>query len=135
MSERSTSVPRQWTREVACSDTFIALSLSFLDLDSEAASAAMSEQLFRDVLTQALTELFGFVGGAVVFSILQLRDSSAIVRVDKRDADKIWAAAAFATSYGGHDIRLAASRSSPFLMSMAVDSREWAATRVAPSLG
>ncbi|KAG2486044.1 hypothetical protein HYH03_015251 [Edaphochlamys debaryana] len=117
--------PRQLTREVACPDVFLSLSLEFPGLGD--AAVAMSEQLFRDVLTSALTELYGVVGGAVGFSLLSLRGSSAIVRVDKREADKVWAAAAFATRYGDHDIRLTAQRASASLLPLAVDSRAWAA--------
>ncbi|GLC65867.1 Ribonuclease P protein subunit p14 [Pleodorina starrii] len=135
MSERAVPLPRQWTREVSCSDVFLSLSVSFPALGDEAAAATMSEQLFKDILTQALTDLYGIIGGAVVFSLLELQGCSAIVRVDKRDADKVWAAAAFATQYGEHDIRLTVTRSSPFLISMAVDSREWAAATVTAALG
>ncbi|KXZ50439.1 hypothetical protein GPECTOR_16g613 [Gonium pectorale] len=77
MDDQGTVVPRQWTREVACPEVFIALSL---------------------------------------------------------DSDKVWAAAAFATSYGEHDVRLEVLRSSPFLSSLVVDSRAWAAAHIAPSL-
>ncbi|EFJ46989.1 hypothetical protein VOLCADRAFT_92515 [Volvox carteri f. nagariensis] len=44
----------------------------------------MTEQLFKDILTQALTDLYGIVGGAVPFTLLQLAGCSAMVRVDKR---------------------------------------------------
>ncbi len=49
-----------------------------------AAVSAMTEQLFRDVLTRALTELYGVVGGAVPFSLLHLEGGAGIVRVARR---------------------------------------------------
>ncbi|PNH01444.1 Mismatch repair endonuclease PMS2 [Tetrabaena socialis] len=51
------------------------------------------------------------------------------------DEEKLWAAAAFATEYGGHRVRLEVLRSSPFLTALAVDTRRWAAERVAQHLG
>jgi hypothetical protein len=44
-----------------------------------------------------------------------------------RDADKVVAAAGFASSYRSQLVRLRVLRVSPFLSSLAVDSRAWAA--------
>ncbi|PNH01447.1 hypothetical protein TSOC_012667 [Tetrabaena socialis] len=74
----------QCTREVACPDIYVAVSLSFPDMAAEAAAASISTQLFKDVLTRALTDLYGVVGGAVGFSLLDLRGSCGILRLDKR---------------------------------------------------
>lgn len=57
---------------------------SFPALGAEAAAAAINEQLFKDILTRALTDLYGFVGGAVVFAVLHVEGCVAVVRVDKR---------------------------------------------------
>ncbi|GIL74556.1 hypothetical protein Vretimale_2259 [Volvox reticuliferus] len=135
MSNQVTTVPRQWTREVSCPDVFMSISVSFPGLGAEAATATVTEQLFRNILQEALTELYGFIGGAVNFVVLQVQGWSAIVRVDKRDADKLWAAAVFATKYGSAKVEVTVNRASPFLISMPVDSRAWAASIVAGSLG
>jgi hypothetical protein len=41
----------------------------------------MSPELLLDVLTGALTELFGVVGGAVPVTLLQLQGSTATLRL------------------------------------------------------
>lgn len=46
--------------------------------------ALITEQLFRDVLTAALTQLHGAVGGAAPFELLSLQGGVGIVRLDKR---------------------------------------------------
>ena len=50
----------------------------------EAAASSMTEQLFKDVLTRALTDLYGVVGGAVPFTLLHLEGGEGIVRVARR---------------------------------------------------
>ncbi len=57
---------------------------SFPALGAEAAEARMNQQLFKDIITQALTDLHGVIGGAVDFHCIQLHGCSAIIRVDKR---------------------------------------------------
>ncbi|KAG2427411.1 hypothetical protein HXX76_012347 [Chlamydomonas incerta] len=116
---------RQWTREVGCGDAFILITLEFPAL-GEAAASTMTEQLFKDVLTRALTDLYGVVGGAVPFTLLHLEGGAGIVRVARSDVDKLWAAASFATCYDQHELRLTPRRSSAFLLQLASDSRRWA---------
>ncbi|GIL48439.1 hypothetical protein Vafri_4956 [Volvox africanus] len=135
MDTQVTTVPRQWTRVVSCADVFMSLSVSFPGLGAEAATIKMTEQLFRNILQEALTEVYGLIGGAVNFMVFQVQGCSAIVRVDKRDADKLWAAAVFANKHGLAEVEVTVNRASPFLISMPVDSRSWAASVVAGSHG
>ncbi|GLI69357.1 hypothetical protein VaNZ11_013945 [Volvox africanus] len=133
MFNQVTNVPRQWTREVSCADVFMSLSVSFPGLGAEAATVTMTEQLFKSILQEALTDVYGLIGGAVNFVVLQVQGCSAIVRAHERDAHKLWAAAVFATKLGSAKVEVTVNRASPFLMSMSVDSRAWAASIVAGS--
>lgn len=46
-------------------------------------TANISQQLFTDVLTRALTELYGLIGGAVPFTLLEFSRGRGILQLDK----------------------------------------------------
>ena len=65
--------------DVAC-----LLAREFPELGAAAVEKAMSPELLLDVLTAALTELFGIVGGAVPVSLLQLQGFVGTLRIDAK---------------------------------------------------
>lgn len=111
------------TRTLACPYVYAKLSASFVG-----AAPGATEALFRGMINAALRELFGAIGGAVPLDVLQLSEAEGvgIVRVAAPDFGRLQAALTCMTEYDGHECRLQLLASSPFLSSLAADSRRFA---------
>ena len=67
----------------ASSDSLL-LARRTLDADSP-----ITDKLFRDIISNALQQLFGYIGGAVVLDILSVADAHATIRIDKRCRNRV----------------------------------------------
>ncbi|KAK9839805.1 hypothetical protein WJX81_003043 [Elliptochloris bilobata] len=88
-----------------------------------------SPALMRRVLQAGLQQLFGTIGGALPFEVVGMLPGAgrAVVRADRGDCQKLWAAASLLTQYDGRPCTLTVEAASPFLASLAVDSRAFTA--------
>ena len=48
------------------------------------ANTAVTDKLFQDVVSEALRQLYGYIGGSIHTEFLSITQSSATLRVDKR---------------------------------------------------
>ncbi|KAG0599832.1 hypothetical protein M758_12G181700 [Ceratodon purpureus] len=100
-------------------DTYIRINLTL-----DASKLKLSENLFTEALDTALTTLYGLIGGALNWDLVefQKKDSIATIRCQKSDEERIWAAASFLTQLRGSSCRLQVLESSPsFLSASALD--------------
>lgn len=101
------------TRTVSCPFVYALLALT-LDADSP-----ITDKLLRDIISKALQQLFGYIGGAVVLDVLSVADAHATIRVDKRDWSKLWSAITVLAFYNGVKCKIEVLQHSPFLQSLA----------------
>eukprot|EP00899_Mesostigma_viride_P006056 jgi/Mesvir1/15451/Mv06631-RA.1 len=85
----------------------------------------LSKEGFLEVLRLAMKQLFGVVGGALDFDVMAYEPSSqsAIIKVPKSDATRVWAAAAMVGKHRDQECRLQVLQVSPFLLALATNSR------------
>ncbi|DBA99913.1 hypothetical protein WJX77_007556 [Trebouxia sp. C0004] len=112
----ATALRPQRTRTLSC--PFIYASLA-LRLD---ANTAVTDKLFQDVVSEALRQLYGYIGGSIHSDFLSITQLSATLRVDKRDWNKLWSALTLLTSYNGVKCTVEVITHSPFLQSLAAAS-------------
>jgi RNase P/RNase MRP subunit POP5 len=77
-----------------------------------------SPESFTEALDTALTTLYGCIGGALIWDLVNFDNelSIATIQCQKRDEERIWAAASFLTQVKGSFCRLQVLESSPALM-------------------
>ncbi len=114
--------PCNRTRTLSCSSMYAKVEASFSET-----SADITESLYRDVVTASMRALYGAIGGAIPFEILRVWPSGVgIIKLSAQDFSKFYGALTCMTDYDGHECRLRLQASSPFLSSLAVDSRQFA---------
>jgi hypothetical protein len=120
--ELDTTFPCNRTRTLSCSSMYAKVEVSFSET-----TADVTETLYRDAITAALRSLHGAIGGAVPFEILRVWPSGVgIVKLSAEDFSKFHASLTCMNDYDGHECSLRLQASSPFLASLAVDSRQFA---------
>jgi RNase P/RNase MRP subunit POP5 len=83
-----------------------------------ASSIKATQDVFQEVLDAALTGLYGIIGGALVWELIDFQKDkqTAIVRCYQADQQRICAAAAFMTQFKGLPCRLQVLQTSPALL-------------------
>ncbi|CAL5223325.1 g5821 [Coccomyxa viridis] len=122
--ESGNHIPQR-TCTSSCADVYLRLHLFFEDIPA----LELSHSTLRQHLQQGLTQAFGKIGGAIPFEVLSLQQGSAIafLKADKRDLTKLRAACTLITSCEGQACHFQVEAVSPFLASLAKDSRAFAA--------
>ncbi|XP_062508625.1 ribonuclease P protein subunit p14-like [Corticium candelabrum] len=96
-------------------------------LEFEEKSLHVDIVAMRTMIMQAMTTLHGQVGGSIQVDVLQhqTESGSSILRVAADSVVKLWSSMTLLGEYDGHRLRILVKQSSPFLMSLAVDSRQF----------
>ncbi|CAL8462872.1 g2406 [Coccomyxa elongata] len=91
----------------------------------EGAEIKLSSTLVRSAIQQSLREVFGVIGGAINFDVLEVKEETkqAFLKVDRRDLQTLRVAITLLTSYDGTTCHFQVEATSPFLASLAKDSR------------
>ncbi|KAG0582046.1 hypothetical protein M758_3G028700 [Ceratodon purpureus] len=89
-----------------------------LNLILDSSKLKSTEDLFAEALDTALTTLYGVIGGALNWDLVEFQKNSciAIIQCQKSDEERIWAAASFLTQLKGSSCRLRVLESSPSLL-------------------
>ncbi|CAK0784868.1 hypothetical protein CVIRNUC_008073 [Coccomyxa viridis] len=121
----------QKTTTIACSKLFWRLRVKF----EQKGLVEVDRELVRACLQQSLTQVFGKIGGAVPFEILSVQQESGVIllKTDKGDLAKVRAACTLISSCEGQACYFQVEAVSPFLASLAQDSRAFAAELPFPS--
>ncbi|KAH9296064.1 hypothetical protein KI387_039652 [Taxus chinensis] len=77
-----------------------------------------TKDTFLQVLEEALTSLYGLVGGALLIDLIDFKALTGIatLRCRKGDVQRIWAAATFVTKFNNVPCRLKVLEASPSLV-------------------
>ncbi|XP_057813804.1 uncharacterized protein LOC131027731 isoform X1 [Cryptomeria japonica] len=77
-----------------------------------------TEDTFMQVLEEALTTLYGLIGGALLIDLIEFKALTGVatLRCRKGDVQRIWAAATFVTKFNNVPCRLKVLEASPSLV-------------------
>ncbi|XP_014679443.1 PREDICTED: ribonuclease P protein subunit p14-like isoform X2 [Priapulus caudatus] len=95
---------------------------------AKALPVELTNVYFKQAVTAALTRLFGDIGGAMVaVDVLKYNegDRSAILRVHSHNLVKLWSALTLTDRYMSRKCAFRVHQVSPYLMGLAVNSREY----------
>lgn len=89
-----------------------------LNLILDSSKLKSSEDLFTEALNTVLTTLYGVIGGAFSWDLVEFDSKASIgsIRCQKSDEERICAAASFLTQIKGFPCRLEVLESSPSLL-------------------
>ncbi|BDA48134.1 probable ribonuclease P protein subunit p14 [Coccomyxa sp. Obi] len=112
--------PHQQTVTLGCKTYFLRLSTCF-----EGAQVSLNPDFVRTAIQQSLRQVFGVIGGAINFDVLEVKEETnqAFLKVDRRDLQTLRVAITLLTSYDGTMCHFQVEATSPFLASLAKDSR------------
>jgi RNase P/RNase MRP subunit POP5 len=100
---------------------YLRTQLEFEEEDVHADSLAV-----RNMITKALGGLHGEIGSSTQVDVLkhEVDTGVSILRVAAKDVVKLWSSLTLLGEYDGRRLRFLVKQFSPFLMSLAVDSRQ-----------
>ncbi|XP_028413284.1 ribonuclease P protein subunit p14-like [Dendronephthya gigantea] len=81
----------------------------------------------RSLIGTALKQLHGLVGASITVDVLKCEQSNGeiILRVKANNLVKVWSSLTLFSNYNGSECRFRVKQVSPYLMSLATDSRTW----------
>ena len=95
-------------------------------LEFEEEGVEVDNVTVRTMIIKALTSLHGEVGSSIQVDVLkhEVATGVSILRVATESVVKLWSSLTLLGEYDGHRSRFLIKQCSPFLMSLAIDSRQ-----------